>query len=307
MNINVLLIYLGALFLLILFFKLIKIVPEQEAFVIEEFGKFKKILGSGLHLLIPFVQKSAYKQTLKEQVIDVEPQVCITKDNVQVTVDGILYLKIVDPEKASYGIQNYRYATAQLAKTTMRSEIGKMDLDRSFSERDILNNAIVKAVDEASDPWGIKVTRYEIKDISPTEEVQKAMEQQMRAEREKRAEILSSEGAKVARINISQGDKEKAINVSKGEKLKRINEAEGRAQAMEITADATAKGIREIAEAVKLPGGGSAVSLYLVEQYIEKFSNIIDSAETTVLPYEAAKIKGILQSILPEKKKGGVE
>ncbi|MBN1685521.1 MAG: paraslipin, partial [Spirochaetales bacterium] len=218
MGSGVILAYVLAVVFLIIFFRLIRIVPEQEAWLIERFGKYQKTLGSGFHLVIPFVQRVAYKNLLKEEVFDVEPQVCITSDNVQVTVDGILYLKVVDPVKASYGIDNYKYATAQLAKTTMRSEIGKLDLDRSFSERDDLNDAIVRAVDEASDPWGIKVTRYEIKDISPTDTIEEAMKQQMRAEREKRAEILSSEGDKESRINVSKGERQEAINLSKGER-----------------------------------------------------------------------------------------
>src|SRR6056297_3985329 len=203
---NVIFAYVLAFLVIITFFKLIRIVPEQEAYVIERFGKYQTTLGSGLHLIIPFIQQVAYKHILKEEVLDVDPQVCITSDNVQVTVDGLLYLRVMDPEKASYGIDNYRYATAQLAKTTMRSEIGKLELDRSLSERDAINDAIVRAVDEASDPWGIKVTRYEIKDITPSETVMIAMEQQVRAEREKRAEILSSEGVREARINSSKGD-----------------------------------------------------------------------------------------------------
>ncbi|HKK64221.1 MAG TPA: paraslipin, partial [Clostridia bacterium] len=212
---NVIFAYVLAFLVIITFFKLIRIVPEQEAYVIERFGKYQTTLGSGLHLIIPVIQRIAYKHIIKEEVFDVDPQVCITSDNVQVTVDGLLYLRVMDPVKASYGIDNYRYATAQLAKTTMRSEVGKLELDRTFSERDQINDAIVKALDEASDPWGIKVTRYEIKDISPTETIEKAMEQQMRAEREKRAGILASEGEKSARINISKGDRQSSINLSK--------------------------------------------------------------------------------------------
>ncbi len=291
--------YVAAFIAIIVFFRLIRIVPEMESYIVEQFGKYKKTLGSGLHLVVPGVQKIAYKHLMKEEVIDVDPQMCITNDNVQVVVDGILYLKVVDPVKASYGIDNYRYATAQLSKTTMRSEIGKIELDKSFSERDILNNAIVKAVDEASDPWGIKVTRYEIKDISPTETIQKAMEQQMRAEREKRAEILSSEGEKEARINVSKGDREEAINLSMGERQKKINEAEGRAKAIEITSEATAEGIRLIANAIQAPKGKTALSLRIAEQYIAQFSNIVRSADTSVLPFEVAQLKGLVDTVLP--------
>ncbi|WP_020611294.1 SPFH domain-containing protein [Sediminispirochaeta bajacaliforniensis] len=296
---NVILAYLLAFVVIVIFFKLIRIVPEQEVYIIERFGKYEKSLGSGLHLVIPFVQRVAYKHTLKEEVIDVEPQVCITADNVQVTVDGLLYLRVMDAEKASYGIDNYRYATAQLAKTTMRSEIGKLDLDRSFSERDEINDAIVRAVDEASDPWGIKVTRYEIKDIRPTDTIEQAMEQQMRAEREKRAEILASEGEKMSRINISQGDREAAINLSKGERQRRINEAEGRSKAIEVTSAATAEGLQMIAEALQLPKGKAAMGLRLAEQYLTKFGAILDTAETTVLPDDLARLKSLIDTVAP--------
>ncbi len=292
-------IYLLAFVVIIIFFKLIKIVPEQQSFVIEQFGKYNKSLGAGLHLVIPFVQKVAYKHTLKEEVIDVEPQVCITNDNVQVTVDGILYIKVTDPVKASYGIENYRFATAQIAKTTMRSEIGKLELDRTFSERDEVNDNIVKAVDEASDPWGIKVTRYEIKDIYPTETIEKAMEQQMRAEREKRAEILSSEGEKESRINISKGQREEAINISKGERQRMINTSEGKSQSIEIISDATAEGLKEIAAALQLPKGRTAMSVRLAEQYVERFGEILKGSDISVLPSEIANLRGLLDSVVP--------
>ncbi len=300
---GVVLAYVLAAVCLIIFFKLIKIVPEQEAWIVERFGKYEKTLGSGMHLVIPIVQRVAYKNLLKEEVFDVEPQVCITSDNVQVTVDGILYLKVIDPEKASYGIDNYKYATQQLAKTTMRSEIGKLELDRSFSERDDLNNAIVRAVDEASDAWGIKVTRYEIKDISPTETIEEAMKQQMRAEREKRAEILSSEGDKEGRINVSKGERQEAINLSMGEKQRRINEAEGRARAIEITSSATAEGIKEIAGAIRNPGGAKATNFRIAEQFISQFGNIIETADTSVLPFEMAQLRSLLEAVLPGKEK----
>ncbi len=296
---NVYLLYPLLIVVIVIFFKLVRIVPEQEAYIIEQFGKYQRTLGAGLHLVIPFVQRVAYKQLLKEQVIDVAPQICITNDNVQVTVDGLLYLKLIDPEKASYGIEDYRYATAQLAKTTMRSEIGKLELDRSFSERDDLNDAIVKAVDSASDPWGIKVTRYEIKDISPTETIEQAMEAQMRAEREKRAEILTSEGDRESRINISKGERESAINLSKGDRQRRINEAEGKARAMEIVAEATAAGISEVADALSSAKGRSAMTLRLTQQYIEQMSEIFNSADVSILPYDLAQVKSVLQAMLP--------
>lgn len=279
------------------FFKLIRIVPEQEAWVVEQLGKYRRTLGPGFHLVIPVIQVVAYKHILKEEVIDVAPQVCITQDNVQVTVDGILYLRVVDPERASYGIENYRFATAQLAQTTMRSEIGKIGLDNTFSERDRINDSVVRAIDEASDPWGIKVTRYEIRDITPTETVLKAMEQQVRAERERRAEILTSEGEKEARINVSKGERQEAINLSKGEKTKRINESDGKAEAITIVAQATADGVREVAKAISRPHGQEAVSLQIAEQFVARLGQIMESAQTAVLPYDLAGVRSIFEAI----------
>jgi regulator of protease activity HflC (stomatin/prohibitin superfamily) len=289
-----------ALILLVVFtvfFKLIRIVPERQAWLVEQFGKYQRTMGPGLHLVIPVIQKVAYKQLLKEEVIDVPPQICITRDNVQVNVDGVLYLQVVDPEKASYGIENYRFATGQLAQTTMRSEIGKIELDRSFSERDAINNAIVQAVDEASDPWGIKVTRYEIRDITPSETVMVAMEQQVRAEREKRAEILSSEGVREARINSSRGDRQESINRSQGERRRRINAAEGRARATEIIAEATAAGIAEVAEAIRMPRGRTAVSMRIAEDFISGFGEIIRESRTSVLPADLAQLRSVVESL----------
>jgi regulator of protease activity HflC (stomatin/prohibitin superfamily) len=295
-------VYVAVALVIFLFFKLIQIVSEAESYIVEQFGKYKRTLGSGFHLVIPVIQKVAYKVELREQVIDVEPQICITSDNVQVAVDGILYLKVVDPVKTSYGIDNYRFATAQLAKTTMRSEIGKLELDKTFSERDSLNDAIVKAIDEASDPWGIKVTRYEIKDITPTEGVEKAMEQQMRAEREKRAEILASEGVKESRINVSKGERQYAINLSEGERQRRINVAEGRAEAIEITSKATAEGLQMVAEALNLPKGKNAMALRLAEQYVARFGSILEKVDTSVLPVEVAQLKSLVEAVLPDSK-----
>jgi regulator of protease activity HflC (stomatin/prohibitin superfamily) len=289
----------------LIFSKIIYIVPEKSAFIVEQFGKYQKTLEAGFHVLAPLMQRIAYKHNLKEQVIDVAPQRCITRDNVQVEVDGILYLKVVDPVKASYGIENYRFATIQLAQTTMRSEMGKIELDRSFSERDTLNSSIVQAVDEASDPWGIKVTRYEIRDITPSHTVQEAMEKQVRAEREKRAEILLSEGEKEAVINISLGHKQEAINTSKAERQKRVNVSEGRARAISLVAEATAAGLAEIAKATTLPKGKTAVSMRIAEQFITEFGNIIENATTSILPADLASLKGFLRSIImgasPEK------
>jgi regulator of protease activity HflC (stomatin/prohibitin superfamily) len=281
-----------------IFSKIIYIVPEKSAYLVEQFGKYHKTLEAGFHIVIPLIQRIAYRHTLKEQVIDVSPQLCITNDNVQVEVDGILYLKVVDAFKASYGIENYRFATSQLAQTTMRSAMGKIELDRSFSERDTLNSSIVTAVDEASDPWGIKVTRYEIRDITPSLTVQEAMEKQVRAEREKRAEILISEGEKEAVINISKGQRQEAINLSKGERQKRVNESEGKAKAIELVAEATAAGITEIAKATQRPKGGAAVSMRIAEQFINEFGTIIENATTSILPADIAQLKAFLRSLI---------
>jgi len=306
--VNVIFIYLFVALVIFLFFKLIAIVPESETFIVEQFGKYKRTLGSGLHLIVPVVQRIAYKVEMREQVIDIPPQVCITTDNVQVSVDGILYLKVLDPTNASYGVENYAFATGQLAQTTMRSEIGKLELDRAFSEREAVNDAIVKAIDEASDPWGVKVTRYEIKNITPTPGVQSAMEQQMRAEREKRASILASEGERSARINVSKGQRQYAINVSEGERQRRINESEGRARATEIVAEATAEGLKLIAEAIEKPRGRNAISLRLAEQYIRNFGHVLDEVDATVLPRDVAQLRGILKSVVPAlKEQGGTQ
>lgn len=292
-------------FVIITLLAMVKIVPEQEAWIIEQFGKYRKTLAAGLHLIIPFVQKASYKINLKEEVIDVAPQMCITNDNVQVTVDGILYLKVIDPEKAAYGIENYRFATSQLAQTTMRSEIGKIELDNTFSERDTINFAIVKSVDEASDPWGIKVTRYEIKNLEPSDTVREAMEQQMTAEREKRAEVLESDGLKMAEINASKGVREESINLSKGERQKRMNEAEGKGKAIEIQANATAKGIKMIAESLQQPNADKAKTLRIIDQYVAQLGDILGKADTTVLPVELSQVRSIIEGIAPGLKLGG--
>ncbi len=282
----------------LLFRNTVRIVPEQQAFIVERLGKYDRTLGAGFHLLIPFVERIAYRQSLKEEAMHVQPQTCVTADNVQLNVDGILYLRVVDPEKASYGIDDYRYASTQLAQTTMRSEMGRIDLDRSFSERDEINDAIVRAVDEASDPWGIKVTRYEVRDISPPDSVLQAMEQQMRAEREKRAAVLQSEGERAARINVSKGQREEAINLSKGERQRRINEAAGRARAIEATATATADGIRQVAQAIRQRGGDTAFALRIADQYVAQFGRILEGANVSVMPLEVAQMRSILQTVL---------
>ena len=290
-------VYIIVIIAVIILFSIAVVVPEQECYVIERLGKYAKSLTAGFHVLTPFVDRIAYKQNLKEEALDVDPQVCITADNVQVQVDGILYLKIFDPVKASYGIDNYRYAVAQLAKTTMRSEIGKLELDKTFCGRESINDNIVKALDEASDNWGIKVTRYEIRDITPTRTILEAMERQMRAEREKRANILSSEGRRESRINISLGKKQEAINKAMGEKQKKINLAEGRSKAIEITSNATAEGLKLIALALSEPGGKTAMGMRLAENYIQRFEDLIKKSDIAVYPGNVAGLAAVADII----------
>ena len=262
------------LFALIIFFKTIRIVPQKMAYIVERLGKYYKTLEAGFHILVPFIDKVAYRHTLKEQALDVPPQDCITKDNIMVEVDGILYMQVIDPQKASYGIGDYQFASVQLAQTTMRSVMGKLDLDKTFEERESINSEIVDAVDKASDPWGIKVTRYEVKNIVPPQSIKDAMEKHMRAEREKRATIAESEGDRQAKINRAEGDRQEMIARSEGEKQKRINEAEGRAVEIQRVAEATAKGIREIAAAINEKGGINAVNLRIAEQYLDEFGKL---------------------------------
>lgn len=279
---------------LLLFLTTIKIVPQRSAYIIERFGKYRTTLLAGFHIIIPFVDRVAYKHTLKEQVIDVAAQTCITKDNISVEVDGVLYLQVMDAQKASYGIDNYRFASIQLAQTTMRSIIGKMELDKTFEERDSMNGTIVEAVDNASDPWGVKVTRYEVKNITPPQSIKDAMEKQMRAEREKRANIANSEGDMQARINRAEGEKRELIARSEGEKMRRINEADGSAAEIEAVAIATAKGIREIATAINAPGGYEAVNLRVAEQYIGEFGNLAKTNNTMIIPSNMADLSGLI-------------
>ncbi len=273
-----------------------QVVPQRSAVIVERLGKFSRKLEAGFHILLPFIDKVAYTHNLKEAAIDVPPQLCITKDNIQVEVDGVLYLQVMDPVKAAYGIGNYQWASIQLAQTTMRSEIGKLELDRTFEERTVINGAIVEAVDRASDPWGVKVTRYEIKNISPPQSIKDAMEKQMRAEREKRALIAESEGDRQAKINRSEGAKQEAIARSEGEMQKRINEAEGRAQEILRIASATGEGIRKIATAIQEPGGENAVSLRIAEQYLSEFGKLAKTNNTLIIPSDLADVAGIVGS-----------
>jgi regulator of protease activity HflC (stomatin/prohibitin superfamily) len=265
------------------------------AFIIERLGKYSTTLEAGFHILAPFLDKVAYKHTLKEQAVDVPPQQCITKDNIAVEVDGILYMQVIDPKKASYGIMNYQFASIQLAQTTMRSVMGKLDLDKTFEERETINSAIVAAVDKASDPWGVKVTRYEVKNIVPPQSIKDAMEKHMRAEREKRATIAESEGDRQAKINRAEGDKKEMIARSEGEKQKRINEAEGRAYEIEKVAQATAEGIRKIAISINEKGGADAVNLRIAEQYINEFGNLAKTNNSIIIPSNLADIASIIK------------
>ena len=281
---------------IVIFFKMIRIVPQKQAFIIERLGKYSKTLEAGFHILIPFIERVAYKHTLKEQAVDVPPQACITRDNIAVEVDGILYMQVIDPKRASYGIDRYQFASIQLAQTTMRSVMGKLELDKTFEERDTINSAIVDAVDKASDPWGVKVTRYEVKNIVPPQSIKDAMEKQMRAEREKRATIAESEGDKQAKINRAEGVRQEMIAFSEGEKQKRINEAEGRAVEIEKVAEATAEGIRRIAIAINEKGGHDAVNLRVAEQYIGEFGKLAKTNNSIIIPTNLADIAGMIKS-----------
>lgn len=289
-----------------IFLSTVKIVPQRSAYVIERFGKYRTTLLAGFHVIIPFVDKVAYKHTLKEQVIDVSAQTCITKDNISVEVDGVLYLQLMDAKKASYGVDNYPFASIQLAQTTMRSIIGKLELDKTFEERDTINSIIVEAVDKASDPWGIKVTRYEIKNIAPPQSIKDAMEKQMRATREKRATIATSEGERQATINRADGDRQELIARSEGEKQKRINEAQGQASEILSVAEATAEGITKIAAAIQAPGGYDAVNLRVAEQYIEQFGKLAKEGNTLILPSDLTDVSSLVAtatSVIKQQKK----
>jgi regulator of protease activity HflC (stomatin/prohibitin superfamily) len=289
----------GVLSLLVfwILYQAVRVVPQRSNYVVEFLGKYQKTLQAGLHILIPFVQRVAYIQSLKEETIDVPSQSCITKDNIAVDIDGILYLQCQNAELASYGIDDYRYATSQLAQTTLRSEIGKIELDKTFEERDSINAQVVQAVDMASNAWGVKVLRYEIKDINPPSTVRDALEKQMRAERERRAVVAESEGNRTATINVSEGQRQEMINLSEAEKLKQVNEAEGKATEIELLAKATAAGIRTIAEAINAPGGSDAVNLRVAEQYIDQFGHLAKTTNTLILPSDVGNIASFVGTV----------
>src|SRR5258705_1547397 len=284
------------------------VVPQQSAYIVERLGKYRVTLQAGFHILAPFMDAVRYRHSLKESAIDIAEQVCITRDNVQVHVDGVLYLKVLDPERASYGVTDYLFAISQLAQTALRSEVGKIDLDRTFEERTHINNMVVSELDKASAPWGIKVLRYEIKNINPPKDVLAAMEKQMRAEREKRAVILASEGERDAAINQAEGQKQQVIKASEAKKQQQINEAEGAASAILAIASATADGIRKVAETIQMPGGREAVQLRVAEQYINRFGELAQAGNTFVIPANIADLTSMFAlatNILGSKPGGG--
>ena len=283
-----------AIIAIIIIAKTAVVVPQQSAYVVESLGKYSRTLRAGFHILVPFFERAAYKHSLKELAFDIPEQICITKDNVQVGVDGVLYLQILDPERASYGITDYAFAISQLAQTTLRSEIGKIDLDRTFEERSSINSNVVAELDKASDPWGVKVLRYEIKNINPPADVLGAMEKQMRAEREKRAVILTSEGERDAKINEAEGEKQQVIKQSEAVKQQQINEAEGQAAAILAIANATAEGLSRVAKSLNEEGGESAMQLRVAEDYLEQFGNIAKQANTLVVPANLADISSMI-------------
>ena len=291
-------IVLVAIMALIVIAKTAIVVPQQSAYVVERLGRYSGTLDAGFHILLPFVDVIRYKHSLKEVAIDIPAQVCITRDNVQVHVDGVLYLKILNPERASYGIQDYLFAISQLAQTTLRSEMGKIDLDRTFEERTNINIALVAELDKASEAWGVKVLRYEIKNITPPADILAAMEKQMRAEREKRAVILTSEGQRDAAVNNAEGEKQQTIKASEARKQQQINESEGQASAILAVATATAEGIKRVAEATQAPGGQEAIQLRVAEQYIAEFGKVINNADTIILPSNLSDVASMISTAM---------
>lgn len=294
--------YSGIIILIcFIFFKTIIIVSERENVIIERLGKYQRTLTPGIYFLIPFFDSAAYKQEMREQVVDIPSQGVITKDNIQVEVDGLLYLKVMDPKKASYGIGNYLAATNNLAQTTMRSEVGKITLGSIFSEREEVNAKIISEIDKASDPWGVKVLRYEIKDISPSRQVVDTLEKQMEAEREKRAEITRATAEKEKLINVSEGQRQQAINISEGEKQKRINEALGKAEGIKLIAESTAKSLTLVGESINLEGGSEALKMRLVDQYIDQIDEVLEGGDVSIFPANLASLKGIVDELKGKK------
>src|SRR5260370_10570580 len=287
-----------ALLVIFVIAKTAVVVPQQSAFVVERLGRYHATLGAGFHILVPFVDAIRYRHSLKEVAVDIPEQVCITRDNVQVHVDRVLYLNVLDPERASYGVANYLFAITQLCQTTLRSEMGKIDLDKTFEERMHINVQVVNELDKASEPWGIKVLRYEIKNITPPADILAAMEKQMRAEREKRAVILTSEGARDAAINNAEGQKQQVIKASEANLQQRINEAQGSAEAILAIAKATAEGIRNVAESIRIPGGVEAVQLRVAEQYITQFGALPKSSTSVIMPASVSDVASMIAPAL---------
>ena len=296
-----------AVLVLVIIARTAVVVPQQSAYVVERLGKYLGTIHAGFHILVPFVDVIRYRHSLKEQSIDIPAQVCITRDNVQVGVDGVLYLKVLNPERASYGISDYLFAIIQLAQTTLRSEVGKIDLDRTFEERTNINTQVVSELDKASESWGVKVLRYEIKNITPPADILAAMEKQMRAEREKRAVILTSEGARDAAVNTAEGEKQQVIKASEANRQQQMNEAEGQAAAILAVATATAEGLRRVAEVMQIEGGYEAVQLRVAENYIQQFGELAKKTNTVVLPATVSDVGSMIalaMNVIPRVKPG---
>src|SRR5689334_19108266 len=287
-----------AFFLLILLLKTAIVVPQQSAYVVERLGRYSGTLDAGFHILVPFFDVIRYKHSLKEMALDIPAQICITRDNVQVQVDGVLYLKVLNPERTSYGISDHLFAITQLAQTTLRSEVGKIDLDKTFEERTNINTAVVTELDKATEPWGVKVLRYEIKNIDPPQDILAAMEKQMRAEREKRAVVLQSEGQRDAAINTAEGEKQQTIKASEAKRQQQINEAEGQASAIRAVASATAQGLREVAAAIQTDGGREAVQLRVAEQYVTQFGQLARTTNSVIVPANLTDVAGMIAAAM---------
>lgn len=304
MTSGIFVVFIFALLIVVILARTAVVVPQQNAYVVERLGRFSEILEPGFHILIPFIDAVRYRHLLKEQAINMPAQVCITRDNVQVTIDGVLFLKVLSPEKASYGIENYQAAVIFLAQTALRSEVGKIELDRTFEERTHINASLVAELDKATEAWGLKVLRYEIKDITPPTDVLNAMEKQMRAEREKRAAILTSEGMRDSAVNRAEGEKQQVIKASEARKQQQINEAEGQASAILAVANATAEGIARVAETVNKPGGMQAVQLRVAEQYITQFGQIAKAGNTLIVPSNLADVSSVIATAMNTIKAG---
>lgn len=274
-----------------------RIVPQKQAHIVERLGKYDRTLDAGFHVLIPFIDSIVARHTLKEQVIDVPSQICITKDNIAIEIDGVLFLQVLDPARATYGVDNYLFAARQLAQTNLRSVIGTLELDRTFEERENINAKLIEALDKASEPWGLKIMRYEISSINPPQSVKDALEKQMRAERERRAQVALSEGDREARINVAEGHKQETIKQSEALKLKQINEAEGKAREIELLAQATADGVARIAQSICQPGGAEAVNLRVAERYIAEFGNLAKATNTMIIPGNLGDVAGMVATI----------